>query len=50
MSAEIVGLAISINPDQGYYIPILFPNNLDTEVVPKINYKDIFIKIKPIFN
>ena len=50
MSAEIVGLAISINPDQGYYIPILFPNNIDTEVTPKINYKDIFIKLKPIFN
>ena len=50
MSAEIVGLAISINPDQGYYIPILFPNNLDTEVVPKINYKDIFIKLNPIFS
>ncbi len=50
MSAEIVGLAISINPDQGYYIPILFPNNIDTELTPKINYKDIFIKLKPIFN
>ena len=50
MSAEIVGLAISTNPDQGYYIPILFPNNLDTEVVPKINYKDIFIKLNPIFS
>ena len=50
MSADIVGLAISINPDQGYYIPILFPNNIDTEVTPKINYKDIFIKLKPIFN
>ena len=24
MNTEIVGLAISINPDQGYYIPIFF--------------------------
>tara|TARA_A100001011_G_scaffold398800_1_gene504531 strand:- start:501 stop:3227 length:2727 start_codon:yes stop_codon:yes gene_type:complete len=50
MSAEIVGLAISINADQGYYIPILFPTNLDTEIIPEINYEDIFKKIEPIFN
>ena len=41
MTAEIVGLAISIDTDQGYYIPILFPNNIDTMIKPEINYKYI---------
>ncbi|MBC22142.1 MAG: DNA polymerase I [Candidatus Marinimicrobia bacterium] len=50
MSAEIVGLAISIDTDQGYYIPILFPNNIDTRIKPEINYKNIFERIAPIFN
>ena len=50
MSAEIVGLSFSTQPHQGFYIPVLFPNNLDTEVVPKINYENFFEKIKPIFN
>jgi len=50
MTAEIVGISISIASDQGFYIPILFPNNLDTEVIPKINYNDIYDRIKPIFN
>ena len=38
MSAEIVGLSFSTQPHQGFYIPVLFPNNLDTEVVPNINF------------
>ncbi len=50
MTAEIVGLAISIDTDQGYYIPILFPNNIDTRIKPEINYKNIFKRIAPIFN
>ena len=50
MTAEIVGLAISIDRDQGYYIPILFPNNIDTRIKPEINYKNIFERIAPIFN
>ena len=50
MTAEIVGLAISIDTDQGYYIPILFPNNIDTRIKPEINYKNIFERIAPIFN
>ena len=50
MTAEIVGLAISIDTDQGYYIPILFPNNIDTMIKPEINYKNIFERIAPIFN
>ena len=50
MTAEIVGLAISIDIDQGYYIPILFPNNIDTKIKPEINYKNIFERIAPIFN
>ena len=50
MSAEIVGLAISIDTDQGYYIPILFPNNIDTRIKPEINYNNIFERIAPIFN
>jgi DNA polymerase-1 len=50
MMAEIVGISISIKCDQGFYFPILFPNNLDTEIIPKINYDNIYDKIKPIFN
>ena len=50
MIAEIVGIAISIESNQGFYIPILFPNNLDTEIVPSITYQDIYEKIKLIFN
>jgi len=50
MIAEIVGISISIASDQGFYIPILFPNNLDTEIVPKISYDNIYDKIAPIFN
>ena len=50
MTAEIVGISISTEADKGFYIPILFPNTLDTEVVPQINYNNIYDKIKPIFN
>ena len=50
MTAEIVGISISTEFDQGFYIPILFPNNLDTEIVPEISYDDIYRKIEPIFN
>ena len=50
MTAEIVGISISIEPDKGFYIPILFPNTLDTEIVPQITYSDIYDRIKPMFN
>ena len=50
MTAEIVGISISIKPDEGFYIPILFPNTLDTEIVPQITYDNIYDRIKPIFN
>jgi len=50
MTAEIVGISISTKSDQGFYIPILFPNNLDTEVVPEINYENIYKDIEVIFN
>ena len=50
MVAEIVGISISINTDEGFYIPILFPNNLDTEIVPKIDYTNIYERIEPIFD
>lgn len=50
MTADIVGISISIKPDTGFYIPILFPNTLDTEIVPEITYDNIYDKIKPIFN
>ena len=50
MTAEIVGISISIQSDKGFYIPILFPNNLDTEVVPTINYDNIYKEIELIFN
>ena len=49
MVAEIVGISISIEYNQGFYFPILFPNNLDTEIIPKITYDNIYDKIKPIF-
>jgi len=49
MSAEIVGLSFSVESNKGFYFPVLFPNNLDTEIVPKINYESFFKKIKPIF-
>ena len=50
MSAEIVGLSFSVEDHKGFYFPVLFPNNLDTKVIPKINYESFFKKIKPIFN
>ena len=50
MTAEIVGISISTKADKGFYIPILFPNTLDTEVVSQIDYNNIYDKIKPIFN
>ena len=50
MTAEIVGISISTEPDKGFYIPILFPNTLDTEIVPQITYSDIYNRINPIFN
>ncbi|MAR15006.1 MAG: DNA polymerase I [Candidatus Marinimicrobia bacterium] len=50
MIAEIVGISISTEPDKGFYIPILFPNTLDTEVVPQVTYSNIYDRIKPIFN
>jgi len=50
MTAEIVGISISTKPDEGFYIPILFPNTLDTEIVPQITYDNIYDRIKPIFN
>ena len=50
MTAEIVGISISTEADKGFYIPILFPNTLDTEVVSQIDYNNIYDKIKPIFN
>ncbi len=50
MTADIVGISISIKPDTGFYIPVLFPNTLDTEIVPEITYDNIYDKIKPIFN
>ena len=50
MTAEIVGISISTEFDQGFYIPILFPNNLDTEIIPKISYDNIYKQIELIFN
>ncbi len=50
MTADIVGISISVKPDTGFYIPVLFPNTLDTEIVPEITYDNIYDKIKPIFN
>tara|TARA_X000001036_G_scaffold172881_1_gene163488 strand:- start:973 stop:3699 length:2727 start_codon:yes stop_codon:yes gene_type:complete len=50
MTADIVGISISIKPDTGFYIPVLFPNTLDTEIVPEITYDNIYDKIRPIFN
>ena len=50
MTADIVGISISLKPDTGFYIPVLFPNTLDTEIVPEITYDNIYDKIKPIFN
>ena len=50
MKAEIVGVSFSIKEFEGYYIPLLFPNNLDSAIIPDFDRAIVLENMKKIFS